>query len=323
MATIMKSIDPELRNFARMAKILTPPKLWALKIHHKLALKACGKPTDGLTYDQVHIPRSRVNGDIRTVIYRNESANSNTPLPVVLYLHGGGYAIGLPEQAGDNIKRWIDIRSAIYVVPQYRRSLEAPYPAAIDDCYDTMLWIRDNIENLGGDSNNVGVMGHSAGGGLTAALTLRNRDRGDMKIAWQMPIYPMIDDRFATPSSKRPHLPVWNSRANKIGWDLYLKDLHDQGAEIPYDAAPARCEDFSGLPPTFTFVGDQDPFLDETIIYVDALRAAGVATKFRVFQGGFHAYENFIPKAQISRDTHALVSEAIAEAIDGQFESWC
>lgn len=322
MPSDYNSIDPELRRFAKTSKVLIPPKLWALKLHHRLALKACGKPTAGLTYDQVHIPRSGGDGAIRTVIYRDESADSDKPLPVVLYLHGGGYAIGLPEQAGDNIKRWIETRSAIFVVPQYRRSLQAPYPAAIDDCYDTLVWIGDNIQALGGDIRNIGVMGHSAGGGLTAALTLRNRDRGDVALAWQMPIYPMIDDRFETPSSKRNHLPVWNARANKIGWDLYLKDLHARKAEIPYDAAPARCDDFSGLPPTFTFVGDQDPFLDETRLYVDKLRAAGVAVKFKVFAGGFHAYENLVPKARISRETHAYISKALAEAMDGLTEGW-
>ena len=315
-------IDPELRSFARLSKILIPPRLWALKAHHRLALKACGRPTPGLTYDQVQIPRSSAEGSIRTVIYKDEKVDTGTPLPVVLYLHGGGYAIGLPEQAGDNIKRWIEKRSAIYVVPQYRRSLQAPYPAAIDDCYDTLLWVRDNIDSLGGDIHNIGVMGHSAGGGLTAALTLRNRDRGDLKLAWQMPIYPMIDDRFETLSSQRPYLPIWNSRANKIGWNLYLKDLHDSGVDIPYDAAPARCQDYSGLPPTFTFVGDQDPFLDETIAYVDALRAVGIPVKFKVFKGGYHAYENFVPKARISRVTNSFLAEALTEAIDGRFESW-
>lgn len=316
-------IDPELRAFARAARILVPPKLWALKLHHKLALKACGKPTDGLTFDEVQIDRSGGDGQIRAVIYKTETASPDDgPLPVMLYLHGGGYAIGLPEQAGDNIKRWIDKRSAIFVVPQYRRSLEAPYPAAIDDCYDTLLWVQKNIESLGGDIQNIGVMGHSAGGGLTAALSLRNRDRGDIPLAFQMPIYPMIDDRMITPSSQNPNLPVWNARANKIGWDLYLKDHHARGANIPYDAAPARCEDFSGLPPTFTFVGDQDPFLDETKIYIDNLRAAGVPVKSRIFRGGYHGYENFVPKAAISRDTNNFLLEGYAQAIDGQFERW-
>jgi len=165
-------------------------------------------------------------------------------------------------------------------------------------------------------------MGHSAGGGLTAALSLRNRDRSDSKLAWQMPLYPMIDDRLETPSSQLENLPVWNARINKIGWDLYLKDHHARSLDIPYDAAPSRCEDYSNLPPTFTFVGDQDPFLDETQNYVQALRAAGVPVKSRVFKGGFHGYENFAPRTKISRETNAYMQEALAEAIDGRFDSW-
>ena len=81
------------------------------------------------------------------------------------------------------------------VAPDYRKALDELYPAALNDCYDTLLWMRDNAESLNIRSEKFAVGGHSAGGGLTAAVTLKVFDTQDVKIAFQMPIYPMIDHR--------------------------------------------------------------------------------------------------------------------------------
>ena len=81
----------------------------------------------------------------------------------------------------------------------------------------------------------------------------------------------MIDDRQQTESSQF-ETPVWGKKANSIGWELYLRDLHEQNLEIPTYAAPARNTDYANFPPTFTYVGGIDPFRDETIEYVEGLK---------------------------------------------------
>ncbi len=241
------------------------------------------------------------------------------------HLHGGGYAMGVPETTVMPIRPFFKARRCIVVAPAYRRSMVEPYPAAIDDCYTAALWLRDNLEKLGASNKEMIVGGHSGGGGLTAALSLRARDRmaeDGLKIAFQMPIYPMIDDRMQTPSSIGNTAAFWNSRSNRLAWDLYLADLYKEGCAIPHDAAPSRATDYSGLPPTLTFVGGLEPFCDETLEYVRQLKAAGVPVKFAYYPGAFHGFESVAPNAAISRAADAFLREGFAEGIDGNFDSW-
>mgnify|MGYP000573631132 CR=1 FL=1 len=116
---------------------------------------------------------------------------------------GGGYVHGVPEQFGAIIKDFIETEPCIIVAPDYRKAVESPYPAAFNDCYDTLLWMRDNAASIGGRTDGFIVSGHSAGGGLSAAVSLKATDTGDAKLAFQMPVYPMIDDRTCLHQVKR------------------------------------------------------------------------------------------------------------------------
>lgn len=272
-----------------------------------------GKITKGLVNEKLSIP-SRNNGpNIRLRVYRPE--NNSDKLPVMLYLHGGGYAIGNPEQSADILKSFISRRPCVIVAPGYRKSQTDPYPAAFHDCYDTLLWIKDHADTLHVDINNLIIAGHSAGGGLTAAVTLKARDTTDVSIAFQMPIYPMIDDRHKNESSQFES-PIWGKSSNRIGWDLYLKGLHDQSKSIPSYAAPARNKNYARFPPTFTFVGGIDPFRDETIEYVESLKQANIPVKFKLFEGCYHAFEFVTPKTQIAKDAMRFMYESYDEFYD-------
>jgi len=272
-----------------------------------------GKKTKGLVNEKLSIKSTKGGPDIRVRIYRPE--NNSEKLPVMLYLHGGGYAMGNPEQAAHVIKEFIETRPCVIIAPGYRNSHTKPYPAAFDDSYDTLLWIKENADTINVDANKMIVAGHSAGGGLTAAVSLKARDTKDATIAFQMPIYPMIDDRHQTESSQFDSL-VWGKHANHIGWELYLKDLHEQNKEIPFYAAPARNEDYTDFPPTFTFVGGIDPFRDETIAYVDSLKKAHVPTKFKIFEGCYHGFEEVAIKTHIAKDARNFMYEGYAEFYD-------
>lgn len=117
-------------------------------------------------------------------------------------------------------------------------------------------------------------------------------------IMFQMPLYPMLDDQLLTRSSNEiTDDRVWNRAKSQLAWEMYLGE---QGQESPY-AAPARADDLSGLPPTYTCVGDLDPFRDETIQYVLRLTQAGVPTEFHLYPGCFHGFEEYFPSAEISQ----------------------
>ncbi len=286
-----------------------------------------GKPLKGAANREVAVPRDDSSA-VRVRVYSpkqlpQEDGQGWVLLPALLWLHGGGYAIGVPEIDHAMIARFLAAAPCVVIVPDYRLSVEAPYPAALNDCYDTLLWVRNHAAELGVRTDQLFVGGNSAGGGLTAALSLLARDRGEVKIAFQMPLYPMIDDRMLTPSSQNNTAPVWDSLLNRWAWNLYLGSLAEVTTqqEVPAYAAPARAEDFGRLPPTATFVGDLEPFRDETIAYVEQLRASGVPVEFEIYPGCYHGFDTVYPGAEVSKRAHAFLMGCFLNAVKTRFAS--
>lgn len=250
---------------------------------------------------------------LRLVICTSKSG-VNPNATGLLWLHGGGYALGLPEQTFGFMDNLIADGNSVAVLPDYISASKEPYPAQLNDCYLALKWMVENAETLGINKNQIFVGGESAGGGLTAALCLYARDKKEVNIAFQMPLYPMIDDR-ETESSKNNDAPVWNSKSNKAAWEMYLGDL----TEIPAYAAPARASDYSNLPPACTFVGTVEPFYDETVAFVKNLRSAGVSVTFKEYEGCFHAFDMLVPSADVSKDAKAFLKSAYDYAQENYF----
>jgi acetyl esterase/lipase len=308
-------IDKELRATGRMMKIInstfTEGKLRLFgKVKFKMRVK-----DDAMQFMEEWIPR-KDGSKLRICIFKPIKPTEN--VPGVLWLHGGGYALGAPEQAKVIAKRLIEASSCVVVAPDYRLSVEAPYPAALEDSYEALLWMKSHAKALGIRDNQLMVGGDSAGGGLSAALTLYARDKGEVAIAFQMPLYPMLDDRMTTESAKDNNAPVWDSKSNFYGWKLYLGELFGT-SEVPYYAAPARAEDYRGLPPTVTFVGELEPFRDETIEYVENLRKAGIPVEFEIYKGCYHAFEQMCPKAEVSKKAMSFIINSFKHAVEHYF----
>jgi acetyl esterase/lipase len=308
-------IDKELRTTGRMIKIInntfTERRLRLLgKLKFKMSVK-----DDTIQFLEEWIPRED-GSKMRICIFKPLELKEN--VPGVLWLHGGGYALGAPEQALGMAKRLIEVSNCIIVAPDYRLSVEAPYPAALEDSYEALLWMKSNAKELGIRSNQLMAGGDSAGGGLTAALTLYARDKGEVAIAFQMPLYPMIDDRMTSESSRDNDAPVWNSKSNYNAWKLYLGELFDT-PNVPCYAAPDRATDYSNLPPTATFVGDLEPFRDETIQYVENLKKSGVPVDFEIYKGCYHAFEQMCPKAEISKKAISFLMSSFEYAVNHYF----
>ena len=255
--------------------------------------------------EQIKIPRAD-GSELRLCVYSPRKREGK--MPGLLWIHGGGYAMGIPEQDHGFVRSFVGATGCVMVVPDYKKSLYAPFPAALEDCYLALLWLKENGEKYGMRRDKIFVGGNSAGGGMTAALTLYARDRGEVNIAFQMPLYPMLDDRD-TETSRENHGRVWNTRRNHLAWRLYLRGT-DRAQLSPY-AAPARLTDFSGLPPAYSFVADEEPFYAETVRYFDRLRAAGVPAKLDVYHTNMHAFDMMRP-----RDAQSV---AAAEAFERQF----
>lgn len=234
-------------------------------------------------------------------------------VPGVLWIHGGGYALGVPEQDVRFAEDLIEASPCAVVMPDYTRSTEAPYPAALDDCYRALLWLKTHAETYRVREDQLFVGGDSAGGGLAAAVCLLARDRGDVSVAFQMPLYPMLDDRMETPSACDNDAPAWNSRSNEAGWRMYLGSRFGTEKVSKY-AAPARETEYHGLPPMLTFVGSVEPFRDETVRYVEAMQAAGGSVTFRLFDGCFHAFDTLAPHTAVGREARRFLCDGFARA---------
>ncbi len=216
-----------------------------------------------------------------------------------VWFHGGGYAIGIPEIEFGYVRKMIRDTNTVVVLPDYRRSTEAPYPAAMLDCYETVKWVKYHAGELGINKDQIFIGGESAGGGLTAAVSLYARDQGEVNIAFQMPLYPMLDARMNTDSERDNDAPVWDYKANELAWNMYLKNM-DRNAVSVY-ASPALAENYENLPPTYTFIGTIEPFYDETKIYIQNLKSSGVKARMDAYEGCFHAFDLFGAKTKVGK----------------------
>ncbi len=142
------------------------------------------------------------------------------------------------------------------------------------------------------------------------------RDRGEVRIAYQMPLYPMIDN-FDTESSADNHGRVWNTRKNHFAWRLYLRK--NAKKEVSPYAAPARQTDYSDLPPAYTFVGDGEPFYTETCTYIENLQKAGIEAELDVYKSDMHAFDMMKPDEPLSRQAAETFNRHFAYAVEHYF----
>ena len=239
-------------------------------------------------------------------------------VPGVLWIHGGGYQAGNAHEvfftrALSMVKKF----GMVLVTPEYRLSKRHPYPAALNDCHAALLWLRDHAEELGVRTDQIMVGGESAGGGMCVALCMLVRDRKEVNIAFHMPLYPMLDDR-ETESNRDNHAKNWNTKKNNKAWKRYLRNSYGTDLVTRY-AAPARCKDYRGLPPCYTFVGDIEPFYDETLAYVKHLQEAGIRAEVDVYPDFWHGYDVLVPGSEKSRQAIAKFEEKVAYAIEHDF----
>ena len=237
--------------------------------------------------------------------------------PGVLWIHGGGYFLGMKEmvwmsRAVDLVKKF----GAVVVAPGYRLAFRAPYPAALIDCYGALRYMKIRASALGINEHQLMVGGESAGGGLTAAVCMLARDLGQIKIAYQMPLYPMLSN-IDTKTSEDNHGKIWNTRLNHIGWRLYLRS--DARQRVSSYASPATQTDYRNLPPAYTFVGTGEPFYQETMDYIDNLNKAGVEAKADVYVSNIHAFDMLYPNTPISQTAIRRFEEHFAYAVENYF----
>ena len=266
------------------------------------------KPCPGIRVQKIYIP----SGTRRVPALVLSPEELSAPATGVLWIHGGGYISGMKEMV--YISRAVELVKsfgAVVVSPGYRLAPFSPYPAAIDDCYAALLYMKEHAAELVVREDQLMVGGESAGGGLCAAVCIRARDSGEVNVAFQMPLYPMLDDRD-TETSRDNHGRVWNTWKNHFGWHCYLRGT-DRETLPPY-AAPARVENMAGLPPTYTFVSTGEPFYAETLEYIRRLKDSGIPASADVYETDMHAFDMMRPKDALSIEAARRFNESFAYA---------
>lgn len=287
-------INPELRRIARFVprRMVYP---WSLRLLRKI-------PRGRARPDGVEVLTLPSGAGVR--LYRPAMAASAAP--ALLWIHGGGYLIGNPEQDDLLCRRYVERLGVSVAAVRYRLAPENPYPIPLEDCYSVLTWLA---ELPGVDAERIAIGGASAGGGLTAALAFLARDRGDVKPVLQVLSYPMLDDRTIDPSLDKPGFRLWDTASNRIGWRSYL------GGADPAMAVPARRQDLEGLPPAWLGVGTLDLFHDEDLAYAARLDAAGVPCEVHEVPGAFHGFDAIAPKASVSQAYFDSTCASLARAM--------
>ncbi|MGE0228285.1 MAG: alpha/beta hydrolase [Dehalococcoidia bacterium] len=268
--------------------------------------------SDDVERTDVTVPGPAGAPDVVVRLHRPK-ARGGEALPAVFWMHGGGYIFGTYE--GDDLRfdGWVRDLNCVGASVEYRLAPEHPHPAAVEDSYAALKWLHEHASELGVDAGRIGIGGASAGAGLAAGLALYARDRGEVPVAFQLLIYPMLDDRQATPSSGWP-VPIWAPSHNTLGWQAYLGERYGTD-DVPIYAAPARATDLEGLPPTLIAVGTLDGFVDEDIEYARRLNHAGVPVELHVYPGAPHGFDSMAPGTAVARRARAHMEDWLARQL--------
>ena len=241
-------------------------------------------------------------GEITVRVY---SPTPATPLPALVFYHGGGWVIG-DLYTHDGICRTLaNAAGCVVASVDYRLAPEFPYPAAAEDSYAGLRWVVEHAREIGVDINRIAVGGDSAGGNLAAVVALMAKDRGGPAIAFQVLIYPVTDHGFDTPSYRENADGYMLTREGmRWFWGHYLP-REAEGSQ-PY-ASPLR-GDLRGLPPAVVVTAEYDPLRDEGEAFAAKLSQAGVPVTVTRYPGQVHGFFRLTP---ILNGARAAVDEVV------------
>ncbi|WP_406504774.1 alpha/beta hydrolase [Streptomyces sp. NBC_00212] len=296
-------LDPELEAFISLfpRADLTDP----VKERVNFAALAASVPapdTSNLDVEDLMVPAAP---EVPVRIYRPREAQG-----AIIWLHGGGFVMGDVETEHPWAARIAEASGAVVISVGYRLAPENPFPAAPDDAYAVLTWAAGHAAELGIDPDRIAVGGHSAGGGLAAAIALRARDEQGPRIHFQLLNQPGLDDRQQTWSAREFTDTPWMTR-DKItaSWRHYLGST----PASPY-AAPARATDLSGLPPAYIATAEYCPNRDEDIAYALRLLQSGVSVELHQWAGTFHGSQALLP-AEVSQRQIAELGAVLCRAL--------
>jgi acetyl esterase len=255
----------------------------------------------------VNLPSAFGDFDVRIV----RPPGSTWPLPVILYMHGGGWILG-SWNTHDLLTRRLAVGvDAAVVFVEYSRAPEVKYPAQIEQCYAAARWIMEQGAAGGFDATRIAVAGDSAGGNMSTVLALMAKRRGDVRFVHQSLYYPMTDANAEDSESLRTFKdgPYGSAEGLHWFWNSYLTD-DESRSDIFVSPLRATLSDLEGLPPALVIVDENDVLRDQGESYANKLRDAGIPTTSVRFNGTIHDFMR-LNALRDSESTRAAISLAV------------
>jgi acetyl esterase len=306
----LSDLDPKIEQvLAAMLVAPGPPAhlipVEQARVNHRLETRElCGEGPPVAEVRDLTVPGP--GGDIPVRVYRPDA---DGPLPVLVYLHGGGWVMGSIETYDAPVRALTNAAKALVISVEYRLAPEHRWPAAVDDAVAATRWAAASAGTLGGDPERLAVAGDSAGGNLAAIVA--RRLRGDIELKAQVLIYPVTDGGVNTPSFREfGDRYGLTALGMKRFWDLYL----DGADAADPDASPLRDPDLSGVAPAFVITADRDVLRDEGEAYARALDEAGVDVELVRWPGTIHGFFRWIAATDVANEAIETVADRLRAA---------
>ena len=238
---------------------------------------------------------------------------ASEPLPVLVYFHGGGWVVGNLDSHDPVCRSLANASGCKIVSVDYRLAPEHPWPAAPDDCFAAVQWVAANATSLGVDAARLAVGGDSAGGNLSAVVTIRAHATKGPRIAFQLLIHPAVDARMQWPSVDENAVGYFLEKAG-MEW-FYGHYLPDHTDITQADISPLYADALSDLPPAYVVTAEYDPLRDEGRAYAEKLQAAGVPVEYHNYPSMIHGFFGFQLTVDVARDAVQQAGQALAKAL--------
>ncbi|MBB5377223.1 triacylglycerol lipase [Deinococcus metalli] len=306
-------LNPELRS--PFVRLWTPP-FTAGVVSVMQALQGWAKapvvPPD-VQVEERRIPGPAGAPDVLVYVYRPHGLPAGAA--AILNIHGGGYVTGSAAAYHPQSASYARDLGVVVVGVEYRLAPGTPFPGPLEDCYAALIWMARHADALGLDPARIALVGDSAGGGLAAALAQLAHDRAEVRPAFQLLYYPMLDDRTALTAAHEDRGDfIWRPASNLYGWTAYL-GRPPRPDSAPEYAVPARRADLSGLSPAWIGVGTLDLFCPEDREYARRLTGAGVPCEYHEVPGAYHAFERFAPQSSVAGTFTASALNALRRGL--------
>jgi acetyl esterase/lipase len=237
-------------------------------------------------------------------VYR--PAHATLPLPIVLFLHGGGFVNGGLDAMQFLCAHVASKADATVVSVDYPLAPENPYPAPLDAAYEVACWLAEHGEQLGGNPTEITVMGDSAGANLAAAVCLLARRDAHPRICRQILIYPALDATLSTPgmasspAARRDECNTFYS---------YYAGAADRADEL---ISPLLADDLRDLPPCLIITADHDALRDDGRLYATRLRDANVPVRHTNYLGMPHGFLSMPRLCRAAPQALAEIADVLA-----------